>query len=70
MPLEREVLSDRLEAREKFLCAFKTAKAPHTSLAFARRLVAILCAVVQSGCSFDEYVLHVRKLWDLGFCCR
>jgi hypothetical protein len=29
-------------------------------------LMAVLCAVVQSGCSFDEHVLHVRKFRDLG----
>ena len=76
MPLEREMLPDRSEAREKFLCAFRVVKAAHApqevhsgdaALAFARRLVAVLCAVVQSGCSFDEHVLHVRKFRDLGF---
>ena len=79
MPLERELLPDRPEARKKFLCAFWVAKAAHApkevplgdaTLAFARRLVAVLCAVVQSGCSFDEHVLHVRKFRDLGFCRR
>jgi hypothetical protein len=33
-------------------------------------LVAVLCVLVQSGCSFDEHVLHVRKFRDLGFCRR
>src|SRR5476651_390191 len=70
MPLECEMLPDRSQAREKFLCAFRIAKAAHASLAFARRLVAVLCAVVQSSCGFDEYVLHVRELRDLGFCRR
>src|SRR3979490_821301 len=76
MPLEREVLPDRPEAREKFLCAFRVAKATHApkevplgdaTLAFARWLVAVLCAVVQSGGRFDEHVLHVRKFRDLRF---
>jgi len=67
MPLEREMLPDRPEAREKFLCALRVAKTAHAPLAFARRLVAVLGPVVQAGCSFDEHVLHVRKLWDLGF---
>ena len=70
MPLECEMLPDRSQAREKFLCAFRIAKAAHASLAFARRLVAVLCTVVQSSCGFDEYVLHVRELRDLGFCRR
>jgi hypothetical protein len=26
--------------------------------------------IVQSGCSFDEHVLHVRKFRNLGFCRR
>src|SRR5258708_13892832 len=77
MALEREVLPDRPEAREKFLCAFRVAKAAHApkevplgdaTLAFACRLVAVLCAVVQSGGRFDEHVLHVRKFRDLRFC--
>src|ERR1700688_4612590 len=79
MPLEREMLPDRPEAREKFLCAFRVAKAAHApkevplgdaTLAFARWLVAVLCAVVQSGGRFDEHVLHVRKFRDLRFCRR
>src|ERR1700712_399113 len=70
MPLEREMLPDRPEAREKFLCAFRVAKASHATLAFARRSMAVLCSVVQSGRRFDEHVLHVRKFRDLGFCRR
>src|SRR5471032_1527516 len=62
MPLEREMLPDWSEAREKFLCAFRVAKATHATLALTCRLVAILCAVVQPGCRFDEHVLHVRQL--------
>src|SRR5882762_2660535 len=70
MPLKREMLPDRPEAREKCLCAFRVSKAAHSPLAFARRLMAVLCAVVQPSCSFDEHVLYVRKLRDLGFCRR
>src|ERR1700692_3523194 len=70
MPLEREVLPDRPEAREKFLCAFRVAKAAHATLAFARWLVAVLCAVVQSRGRCDEHVLHVCKFRDLRFCRR
>jgi hypothetical protein len=32
--------------------------------------VTVLCAVVQSGRSFDEHVFHFRKLRDLRFCRR
>jgi hypothetical protein len=70
MPLQCEVLPDQSEAREKFLCAFRVAKAAHSTLAFACRLVAVLRPVVQSSCRFDEHVLHVRKFGDLGFCRR
>jgi hypothetical protein len=55
MPLQCEVLPDRPEAQEKFLCAFRVAKAAHATLALARRLVAVFCAVVQSRCRFDEH---------------
>jgi hypothetical protein len=70
MPLEHEVLPDRPEAREKFLYAFSIAKAAHATLAFARWLVAVLGAVVQSGGRFDEHVLHFCRLRDLRFCRR
>ena len=61
MSLQCEVLPDRTEAREKFLCAFRVAKAAHATLAFACRLVAVLGAIVEPGCRFDEHVLQVRK---------
>src|ERR1700710_500058 len=67
MPFEREMLPDRPEAREECLRAFRVAKAAHAALAFACRLVAVLGAIVEPGCRFDEHVLHVRKLRDLGF---
>src|SRR3977135_4359953 len=70
MPLEREMLPDRPVAREKFLCAFRVAKAAHSTLALAGRVVAVLRAVVQPAGRSDEQVLHVRKLRDLGFCRR
>ena len=70
MPLEREMLPDRPEAQEEFLCAFRVAKAAHATLAFARRLVAILRPVVQPGGRLYEHVLHVRKFCDFGFCRR
>ena len=67
MPLEREILSDRTKARKEFLCAFQVTKAAHMTLPFARRLMAVLGPVVQPSRSFDEHVLHVRKLRDFGF---
>src|SRR5260370_13765809 len=70
MPLEREMLPYRPEAGEKFLSAFRVAKATHAPLAFACRLMAVLRAVVEPSRSFDEHVLHLRKLRDLGFCRR
>jgi hypothetical protein len=70
MPLEREMLPDRSEARGEFLCAFRVTKATHSTLAFTRGLVAVFCAGVQPSGRFDEHVLHVRKLRDLGFRCR
>jgi hypothetical protein len=58
---------------------FRVAKTTHapkeipvvdSPLAFACRLVAVLCEVVQSGCRFDEHVLYVGKFRDFGFCRR
>lgn len=70
MPLERKMLPDRSEAREKFLCALRGAKAAHATLAPTCWLVAILCAVLQLSCRFDKHVPHVRKFRYLGFCRR
>ncbi len=50
----------------EILCAFKVGTAAHTSLAFAGRLAAVLCAVVKSARSFDQHVLHVRKCRNFG----
>ncbi|MEA3115741.1 MAG: hypothetical protein QOG58_5540, partial [Caballeronia sp.] len=49
MALGCEMWPNRPEAREKFLCAFRVAKAAHATLAFARWLVAVLGPVVQAG---------------------
>src|SRR5471032_523599 len=70
MPLESEMLPDRPEAQEKFLRAFPVPKAAHATLALACWLMAVLGSIIQSGCSFDEHVLHIRKFQDLGFCRR
>jgi hypothetical protein len=63
------MLPDRPKAGEKFLCAFRVAKAAHATLSFACRLVAVLDAIVAPGCSFDEQVLHVCQFRDLSFGC-
>jgi hypothetical protein len=60
MPLEREMLPDRPEARERFLRAFRVAKAAHATLMFARQLMAVLGSVVQSGCSLADLDKHSR----------
>src|SRR5260370_41273653 len=70
MPLEREMLPDQAEDREKLLWAFRGAKAKHATLVFAGRLVTVFCTIVEPGCSFDEHVLHAQQLRDLGFCRR
>ncbi|MGF6415766.1 hypothetical protein OKW35_003306 [Paraburkholderia sp. MM5477-R1] len=69
MTLEREVLPDRTEARQERLRAPGQAETTHTSLAFTRGLMAVLCTVVDAGGRLDEHVLHVRQLWDFGLCC-
>jgi len=66
MPLEHELLSHRPEAREECLRAFRVMKATHSTLAFARRLMAILSPVVDAGSRLDEHVLHTRKFRNLG----
>ncbi|CAB3803365.1 hypothetical protein LMG28138_05339 [Pararobbsia alpina] len=66
MPLKRGVLPDQSEARQECLRAFWITKAAQVALAIARRLVAVLSSVIQSGCRFNKYVLHARQLWTLG----
>jgi len=66
MPLEHEVLLHRPEARQECLRAFRVMKATHSTLAFARRLMAILSPVVDAGSRLDELVLHTRKFRNLG----
>ena len=53
--------------KRNFFCAFRVVKAAHATLAFACWLVAVLSAIVEPGCSFDECVPHVRKLRDPCF---
>ncbi len=61
------MLSDRPEAREECLRAFRVRKAAHAALAFACRLVAVLGTIVEPGCRFDEHVL-VRLAGRVSFC--
>jgi len=37
------------------------------TLAFACRLMTVFGSVIKPGCNFDGYVIHVRKLRNLGF---
>jgi hypothetical protein len=67
MPLEHEVSSNRLETREKSLRAFRVAKAAHATLAFARRLVAIFCAVIYPSGGFYKHMLNARQLGGSAF---
>ena len=46
MPLEREVLADRTEARQERLGTVGIAEATHAALAFTRRLMAIFGTIV------------------------
>jgi len=65
-----EMLPYRPEARAKFLCAFRVAKAAHATPAFARRLVAVFRPVVQPGSRFYEHVLYAHQLRNFGLCGR
>ena len=66
MSLEREVLPDRSEAREKRLGTLGVAKPAQATLTFTRRLMTIFGPVVHAGCSFDEHVFDVRQRGDTG----
>ncbi len=68
MPLEREVLPDRTEAREELLGTFGQAEPFQASLALPRRLMTVLCPVVDAGRRLDEDVLHVRQFRNVGLC--
>ena len=70
MTLEREVLPDRAEARHEGLSPVRLAEAVHSSLTFARRLMAILGPIVHASCGLDEHVFDVRQFGDIGFRCR
>jgi hypothetical protein len=45
-------------------------KATHATLAFARRLMAVLGPVIEPGGRFDKHMLHLRTLRDLGLARR
>jgi hypothetical protein len=70
VPLEREVLPDQSEAREKSLRALRVTKSAHAPLTFTRRLMAILRAIVHPGRSLDEHMFDVRQVGDVGLGCR
>src|SRR5471032_2841246 len=66
MSLEREVLLDRSEAREKHLGALWVAKPAQAPLTFTRRLMAILGPIVHACCRLDEHVSDVCQLGNPG----
>lgn len=66
MSLEREVLPDRSEAREKRLGALWVAKSAQAPLTFTRWLMAIFGPIVHAGCSLDEHVFDVCQRGDPG----
>jgi len=59
MSLEGEVLADRTKVREESLRALRNPESTHSPLAFTRRLVTVLCPVIQPGTGFDKDVLDV-----------
>src|SRR5258707_7158628 len=66
MSLEREVLPDRSEARQEHQRTFRVAEAAHAALPFSRGLMTVFGSVVQPGAGFNEDVLDVCQLCDLG----
>ena len=66
MSLEREVLANRSEARQKRLRAIRIAEATHPTLAVTRRLMAIFGTVVHPCTGFDEDVFDVCQFGDFG----
>ena len=68
---QRELLLDRVEAREKRLRATRIAKTEHLAFSPAGWLVAVLGAVVHARSRFDENVLHMSEFGNFSFCrCR
>jgi hypothetical protein len=66
MSLERKVLPDRSEVREKRLSALGVAKPAKAPLTFTRRLMAIFGPIVHAGSSLDEHVFDICQLRDAG----
>ena len=66
MSLHCEVLPDRSEVRQERLRAFRIAETTHAALAFTHVLMTIFGSVVHSSAGFDENVLHVFQLRELG----
>jgi hypothetical protein len=64
MPVEREVLPNRLEAREKFLRAFRGTKAAHAPLVFPRRLAAVLWPACSAESLPRRTRVYARQCWN------
>jgi len=63
---QREVLSDRAEAREKRLHATRITKTAHLAFGPAGRLVVLLGTVVHACGRLDENLLHTSELGNVG----
>src|SRR5260370_4873910 len=66
MSLDREVLPDRSEVREKRVGALWVTKAAQARLTFKRRLMAIFGPIVHAGCRLDVHVPDVCQLGNPG----
>src|SRR5439155_20097222 len=64
MSARTEKRGDHPKGREKALCLSRRLEASHTPLSFSRRLVRVLCSVVEPHVLF---MLHRRQ--DLGLSC-
>lgn len=70
MPLQGEMLTDRPEAREEGLGAFRVAESAHAPLAFTGGLMAVLGPIVHAGGGLHEHMFDTRELWNLVLCGR
>jgi hypothetical protein len=59
MLLEREVLPDQTKARQENLRAFRDPETSHTTLAFTRRLMAVLGPIVHPGTGLDDDIFDL-----------
>lgn len=70
VPVQREVLTDRTEARQKCLRAAWVTETLHLALTPASGLMTILSAVVHPGRGLHKDVLYAGELRHVRFGCR